>query len=103
MGLLEVPPAYPTLVRMTPPILPNRESGPQNQPKAKVAVSVLIGTEVSIGGTVALGVKLFSLSSLLLLLQPNRKAGNTKAIKSKYINSLIFICIILARSSVFCM
>src|SRR4030042_367045 len=31
-------------------MLPNRESGPQNQPSAKVAVSILAGAEASIGG-----------------------------------------------------
>jgi len=31
-------------------MLPNRESGPQNQPKANVAVSVLVGAAASIGG-----------------------------------------------------
>lgn len=39
MGFLEVPPVYPTRVRLTPVRLPNWESGPQNQPRAKVAVS----------------------------------------------------------------
>lgn len=33
--------------------LPNRESGPQNQPKAKVAVSVALGRDASIGGIAA--------------------------------------------------
>ena len=32
-------------------MLPNRESGPQNQPKAKVAVSILAGMCLSMGGT----------------------------------------------------
>jgi len=44
---------YPTRVRRTPARLPNRESGPQNQPKAKVAVSVTPGREASIGGIAA--------------------------------------------------
>jgi hypothetical protein len=35
-------------------MLPNRESGPQNQPRANVAVSVLVGTEASMGGIAAL-------------------------------------------------
>ena len=35
---------------MTPLRLPNRESGPQNQPKANVAVSVTDGLLLSIGG-----------------------------------------------------
>jgi hypothetical protein len=35
---------------MTPLMLPNRESGPQNQPKAKVAVSVIPGAVAPIGG-----------------------------------------------------
>jgi hypothetical protein len=45
-----LPPVYPTRVRMTPLRLPNRESGPQNQPKAKVAVSILAGADASMGG-----------------------------------------------------
>ncbi|MDW7673451.1 MAG: hypothetical protein SCK28_02825 [Bacillota bacterium] len=44
------PPAYPTLVRNTPGSSPNWASGPQNQPKAKVAVSILVGRFVSING-----------------------------------------------------
>jgi len=47
-----VPPAYPTRVRTTPLILPNRESGPQNQPNAKVAVCTVIGAKTSMGGFV---------------------------------------------------
>jgi len=54
VGFSVDPPAYPTRVRRTPGRLPNRESGPQNQPKAKVAVSVTPGREASIGGTAAL-------------------------------------------------
>jgi hypothetical protein len=46
------PPAYPTRVLMTPWRLPNRESEPQNQPNANVAVSVTDGLLVSIGGFV---------------------------------------------------
>ncbi len=38
-GFTVDPPVYPTRVRRTPGRLPNRESGPRNQPKAKVAVS----------------------------------------------------------------
>jgi hypothetical protein len=50
---------------MTPGILPNRESGPQNQPKAKVAVSVLAGAAASIGGLMALGIELvFAIASV---------------------------------------
>jgi hypothetical protein len=88
VGLLEVPPAYPTLVRMTPSILPNRESGPQNQPKAKVAVFISVGVEASILGIVALGTILFSLS---VLLQPSTKAGNKTTIRSNEIITLIVI------------
>ena len=50
VGLFDVPPAYPTRVRTTPGILPNRESGPQNQPSANVAVSVFTGALKSISG-----------------------------------------------------
>jgi hypothetical protein len=45
-------------VRTTPSILPNRESGPQNQPKAKVAVSVWAGAAASIGGMATPGAAL---------------------------------------------
>ena len=50
MGFIFVPPAYPTRIRMTPLILPNRESEPQNHPRAKVAVSVLSDADTSNGG-----------------------------------------------------
>jgi hypothetical protein len=50
VGFSVDPPVYPTRVRRTPGRLPNRESGPQNQPKAKVAVSVTPGRDASIGG-----------------------------------------------------
>jgi len=49
-------------------MLPNRESGPQNQPSANVALSVLVGSEASMGDIAALGAKpvfatvIFSLS-----------------------------------------
>jgi hypothetical protein len=39
VGFSFAPPAYPARVRMTPSNAPNWASGPQNQPKAKVAVS----------------------------------------------------------------
>ena len=89
MGFSFTPPAYPTRVRTTPSRLPNRESVPQNQPRAKVAVSVLIGAEASMGGIVALGTILFSLSVVLVLLQPNKKAGKTRAITDIETKSLI--------------
>jgi len=44
-------------------MLPNRESGPQNQPNANVAVFVSVGAAASMGGIVALmvvGVIIFS-------------------------------------------
>jgi len=53
VGFSVDPPVYPTRVRRTPARLPNRESGPQNQPKAKVAVSVTPGRDASIGGIAA--------------------------------------------------
>ena len=53
VGFSVEPPVYPTRVRRTPGRLPNRESGPQNQPKAKVAVSVTPGRDRSIGGIAA--------------------------------------------------
>src|SRR3990172_5198776 len=53
VGFSVEPPVYPTRVRRTPGRLPNRESGPQNQPKAKVAVSVPPGRDRSIGGIAA--------------------------------------------------
>jgi len=42
---------------MTPSKLPNRESGPQNQPRAKVAVSVLAGKRASMGGILVSGLE----------------------------------------------
>jgi hypothetical protein len=39
-------------VRSTPGRLPNWESGPQNHPKAKVAVSKVKGAAASMGGMV---------------------------------------------------
>lgn len=51
-----VPPVYPTRVRTTPGMLPNRESTPQNQPRAKVAVSNSAGCAASMGGIVAFAV-----------------------------------------------
>jgi hypothetical protein len=53
VGFSVDPPVYPTRVRRPPARLPNRESGPQNQPKAKVAVSVTPGRDASIGGIAA--------------------------------------------------
>ena len=40
VGFLVIPPVYPTSVLKTPFMPPNRESTPQNQPIAIVAVSV---------------------------------------------------------------
>ena len=54
MGVLVVPPVYPTRVRITPLMLPNWASGPQNQPSANVAVSVWVGAAASRGGIAAL-------------------------------------------------
>ncbi len=50
MGYFFVPPVYPTRVLTTPGMIPNWESGPQNQPSAIVAVSICGGALVSIGG-----------------------------------------------------
>lgn len=47
-----VPPEYPTSVETTPSRLPNRASGPQNQPMAKVAVSRFACSVLSMGGIV---------------------------------------------------
>ncbi|HSA78477.1 MAG TPA: hypothetical protein VLG72_06430 [Nitrospirota bacterium] len=55
MGFCFFPPAYPTRVLTTPARLPNRESGPQNQPIAKVAVAICFGELVSIRGFEELG------------------------------------------------
>jgi len=76
---------------MTPSRLPNRESGPQNQPRAKVAVSIVGGTYVSIGGISALVVTLYSFSALLVSLQATNKLGSAKPSRSKDIKTLIFI------------
>jgi hypothetical protein len=50
VGFFRVPPEYPTLVRTTPLVLPNKASGSQKQPIANVAVSVSAGADASIGG-----------------------------------------------------
>jgi len=50
VGFVDVPPVYPARVRTTPARLPNWESGPQNHPNAKVAVSISAGMLLSIGG-----------------------------------------------------
>lgn len=47
-----VPPEYPTSVETTPSRLPNRASGPQNQPMAKAAVSRFRCSALSMGGIV---------------------------------------------------
>lgn len=39
VGFAVVPPEYPTLVRSTPFVAPNKASAPQKQPIPKVAVS----------------------------------------------------------------
>jgi hypothetical protein len=41
---------YPTRVRITSSIAPNRASGPQTQPRAKVAVSIFAGMAESMEG-----------------------------------------------------
>ena len=68
---------------MTPGILPNRESGPQNQPSAKVAVSVFKGGEASIGGIPILGIEFVLVIArislpfvVFLLLHASRKIPN---------------------------
>ena len=51
---------------MIPSKLPNRESGPQNQPRANVAVSVLAGKAASMGGILVLGLEFDCKFSMLL-------------------------------------
>ena len=53
-------------------MLPKRESGPQNQPNAKVAVSVTIGAEASISGMPSMGKDplSFIVTVIASLLQP---------------------------------
>jgi hypothetical protein len=65
VGFSVVPPAYPTGVLTTPLTTPNLESGPQNQPRANVAVSIKLGTTKSIGGFC---ISFFICSSTLLLI-----------------------------------
>jgi hypothetical protein len=65
VGFSVVPPAYPTRVLTTPLTTPNLESGPQNHPRANVAVSVKIGIARSIGGFCTF---ILSLSSTFLLI-----------------------------------
>jgi hypothetical protein len=74
-------------------MLPNRESGPQNQPRAKVAVSVRVGMEVSIGGIAMLSVTLASCSGIAAGLQPGNRAGSNDAataIDSGILNFILY-------------
>jgi hypothetical protein len=57
---------------MTPGMLPNWESGPQNQPRAKVAVSKVLGAAVSIGGTMTSKVELVVVMGFLLSVKTSR-------------------------------
>ena len=54
MGYSFRPPEYPTRVLTIPSKLPNRESGPQNQPNANVAVLVSAGAAASNVGILVL-------------------------------------------------
>ena len=51
---------------MIPSKLPNRESGPQNHPRANVAVSILAGKAASMGGIVVLGLELVFKFSMIV-------------------------------------
>jgi hypothetical protein len=53
-------------------MLPNRESGPQNQPSANVAVSVLVGAAASMGGIAVRGTALLVSVSIFLLVKPKK-------------------------------
>jgi hypothetical protein len=53
-------------------MLPNRESGPQNQPNAKVAVSVLVGAAASMGGIAVRGTASVISVSIFLLVKPKK-------------------------------
>jgi len=60
-------------------MLPNWESGPQNQPKAKVAVLVPSGTAASMGGIIPLDILSaviipFSFYALEVLFSPTSEA-----------------------------
>jgi len=73
---------------MTPGILPNRESGPQNQPSANVAASVFDGAEASMDGIPMLGIEfvfvmaMISLSFVAFILShAGRKRPNPKKIE----------------------
>ena len=72
-------------------MLPNRESGPQNQPKAKVAVSISVGTEASIAGIVTLGTIFISCLGMLVSLQPSSKTGTSNDTMIMGINILTII------------
>lgn len=78
-------------MRTTPSILPNRESGPQNQPSAKVAFSILVGIVASIGGILISSIMLLSSSTILLLLQPSKGVGIESALKIKITNNIAAI------------
>jgi len=79
-------------------MLPNRESGPQNQPKAKVTVSILVGREASIGGIVTLGIILISCLEILVWLQPINETGKRNATIIKG-NIILAVIIYLKRYS----
>jgi hypothetical protein len=85
-------------VLTTPSILPNRESGPQNQPRAKVAVLVTTGFMVSIKGKLALPFISVTSSSLSLsLLLARITAG--MAIRAITTSNIIDIFIIIFINS----
>jgi hypothetical protein len=76
---------------MTPLRLPNRESAPQNQPKAKVAVSILAGVDASMGGIDRLRISLLFVRSTTLfpLTKPRRIAVKIAPVKNTRNNASI--------------
>jgi hypothetical protein len=84
-------------------MLPNRESGPQNQPNANVAVSVSVGTEASVGGIVALGTGLVVARGIVFLsfVEPRKIAPKTSPIKHAPTNTILRIGVVaLSRSAI---
>jgi hypothetical protein len=86
-------------------MLPNRESGPQNQPKAKVAVSTLVNTALSfvgifvVSGTLVLSVgfkrptSFSQLGRLALKIAPNtRKAAIAISLPFLNLNTSSHLC-----------
>jgi hypothetical protein len=83
-------------------MLPNRESGPQNQPNANVAVSVSVGAEASVGGIVALGTGLAVARVIVFLsfVEPRKIAPKTSPTKQAPTTTILRMGVVaLSRSA----